>query len=611
MPPAPDSAPPHPTSALRTERAAPSAAEVPARYVRPLAARELRGLAWVDEALLVLDARTGRLALVDPNTDDTRVVNDGATEAFLGGAGLALHDGVLWWGSPAGLMRAAWTGPADGGAGARVGTATCVLHQEGIEAVTVAGEHLLVVVGGTLHAVDPALLAPGAAPRPPDGAGRAAAPRLVDVSRRSTPLHGVGRKGLAATAGTLWVSDDVEQTVYALDPVTWALRCSVVTPLERPTALAARRLAGAADDAVHVAYYEDEPYLKDNPWIDPCWEVRYRDRALVHQLRVHHDPGSRMAWSTGHRIRMHYYAEVEPDADVFAERDACTDVTWRMSLPIDSPRQRVVSVEPIGLPFERVEEADLDGRPQPVAVFRIPRIDAGTRLVLGWRATLEVFGIRHLLAPDDMAGAGALDPARAAAYLVDDEDLDLGAPEVLAATAAAVGQETNPLLRARSIRSLVYDRLEYEMGNADSPVGVLARGTGSCGEYVGTIMALLRTDGLACRVAGRYKCPYQPWHAGPLHPDFNHVWVDLFLPGHGWVPVESNPDDVTPGGPYPDRFFMALPWRHVEVGKDIAFEKVLVDGGDGRRRRIGARRLSRNHIRFDVLAELAPGPVEG
>jgi transglutaminase-like putative cysteine protease len=226
-------------------------------------------------------------------------------------------------------------------------------------------------------------------------------------------------------------------------------------------------------------------------------------------------------------------------------------------------------------------------------------------VLLGWRATLEVFGIKHQLSPTDLEGAPGLDEEMARSYLIDDEDLDLDSPEVGAATLAALGGETNLLLQARRIRTHVYDLLEYEMGNADSPIGVMERGTGSCGEYVGTIMALMRRAGLACRVAGRYKCPYHPWDSAPLHPDFNHVWVDLFLPGYGWVPVESNPDDVTPGGPYPDRFFMGLPWRHVEVGKDISFERVTFDDG-GRRRRIGARRLSRNHIRFDVLGEIAP-----
>ncbi len=555
--------------------ACPAAIDVPARYVRPLAGREIRGLAWAGGDLLVLDARTGRLSLVDPDTDSTRVVNDGMAEVFIGAGGLALAGGLVWFTTDRGLHRAAWAAPTADAHSPRIGDPVLVLSLPGATSVAVRGSRVFLVRGRLLEVRD------------------IAAPDDVIAS---VDLHGIGAKGIAATADALWLCDDLEQTVYCLDPDTLATRFMVVTPLERPTAITARP-GGEGPDTLHVAYYENEPYLKDNPWIDPSWEVRYRDRALIHQLRVHHDPAARRAWSTGHRIQMHYYVDLEPEADV----EALRDVQWRMSLPIDSPRQRMVSVEPIGLPFELDEEEG-----QPVAVFTIPHVDRGTRLILGWQATLEVFGIKHLLTAQDLADAPALSPEMAARYLVDDEDLDLDSPEIAEATAVALGDETNLLERARRLRSYVYDRLEYEMGNADSPIGVLARGTGSCGEHVGTIMALYRKAGLACRVAGRYKSPYHPWSGAPLYPDFNHVWVDLYLPGYGWVPVESNPDgDVVDVGPYPDRFFLGLPWRHVEVGKDISFEKVTHDAG-GRRRRIGARRLSENHIRFDILAEIAP-----
>ena len=562
---------------LPAQSTAPVAIDVAERYIRPLAGREIRGLAWVGEDLLVLDGRTGRLALVDPATDATRVVNDGMSDLFLGARGLALAEGVLWFTTAEGVYRARWLeGAGRAASDHRLARPELVLPIEGASAVAVLGTRAHLVRGHTLEVREVAAL---------------------DVVVARVELRGIGRKGITATADALWLSDDLEQTVYCLDPDTLVTRFMVVTPLERPTAIAARRDPGADADTLHVAYYEHEPFLKDNPYVDPSWEVRYRDRALIHQLRVHHDPESRRAWSTGHRVQMHYYVDLEPDADV----EALDDVEWRMSLPIESPRQRMVSVEPIGLPFELVEE---DG--QPVAVFTIPRVDAGTRLILGWRATLEVFGIKHLLTAADLEDAPDLSPEMAARYLVDDEDLDLDSPEIGEATAIALGDETNVLEQARRLRSYVYDRLEYEMGNADSPVGVLARGSGSCGEHVGTIMALYRRAGLACRVAGRYKSPYHPWSGGPLYPDFNHVWVDLFLPGYGWVPVESNPDgDVVDVGPYPDRFFLGLPWRHVEVGKDISFEKVTYDAGH-RRRRIGARRLSRNHIRFDILAEIAP-----
>ncbi len=563
---------------LSAVSACPEAIDVPTRYIRPLAGREIRGLAWAGADLLVLDARTGRLSLVDPDTDATRVVNDGMADLFLGAGGLALAEGVVWFTTEKGLHRAAWTEPTGDTDAPRVVDPVLALAIPGATAVAVRGSRLYLVRGRLLEVRD------------------VGAPDEVVAS---VDLHGIGAKGITATADAVWLCDDLEQTVYCLEPDTLATRFMVVTPLERPTAITARPGDGGAD-TLHVAYYEDEPYLKDNPWIDPSWEVRYRDRALIHLLRVHHDPAARRAWSTGHRIQMHYYVDLEPDDDV----EELRDVQWRMSLPIDSPRQRMVSVQPIGRDFEIVEEEG-----QPVAVFTIPRVDRGTRLILGWRATLEVFGIKHLLTAADLADAPELSPEMSARYLIDDEDLDLDSPQIAEATAVALGEETNLLEQARRLRSYVYDRLSYEMGNADSPIGVLARGTGSCGEHVGTIMALYRQAGLACRVAGRYKSPYHPWSGAPLYPDFNHVWVDLYLPGYGWVPVESNPDgDVVDTGPYPDRFFLGLPWRHVEVGKDISFEKVTYAAGS-RRRRIGARRLSRNHIRFDVLAEIAPAPA--
>jgi transglutaminase-like putative cysteine protease len=84
---------------------------------------------------------------------------------------------------------------------------------------------------------------------------------------------------------------------------------------------------------------------------------------------------------------------------------------------------------------------------------------------------------------------------------------------------------------------------------------VLERGVGSCGEYVGALLALARLNGIACRTIGRYKCPpYAEQQRVPLQPDFNHVWLEFYVPGFGWLPMESNPDDVVEQGPYPSRF---------------------------------------------------------
>ncbi|PSN19181.1 transglutaminase, partial [filamentous cyanobacterium CCP5] len=88
-----------------------------------------------------------------------------------------------------------------------------------------------------------------------------------------------------------------------------------------------------------------------------------------------------------------------------------------------------------------------------------------------------------------------------------------------------------------------------------------------------------------------------------LEPDFNHVWIEFYVPNYGWVPMESNPDDTEDGGPYPTRFFMGLPWWHVEMAKEVPFEKLILPEGSPEVR-LGD--LAVNHVRFRLLGEVAP-----
>ena len=180
-----------------------------------------------------------------------------------------------------------------------------------------------------------------------------------------------------------------------------------------------------------------------------------------------------------------------------------------------------------------------------------------------------------------------------------DDGLSMDNPIIQSAARDAVGNETNILRKMLRIRDYVYDKLEYRVTPyIAAPEEVLSRGTGSCGEYVGLLLALTRLNGIACRTVGRYKCP----HDGelmmniPLHQYYNHVWIEFYIPSIGWLPMESNPDD-TGYRPYPTRWFMGLPWYHVEIGKGIFFETIQPQPYS-----IGE--LALNHVRFKVLEEI-------
>ena len=194
-------------------------------------------------------------------------------------------------------------------------------------------------------------------------------------------------------------------------------------------------------------------------------------------------------------------------------------------------------------------------------------------------------------------------------YLVDNDNLAMDTDIIRRAAEDAVGRETNLLRKLYSIRNYVYDRLSYGIKpHIDTPDLVLKRGVGSCGEYLGLLLALCRLNGIACRTVGRYKCPAFPQQKNiPLFPDYNHVWMEFYLPGFGWLPMESNPDDVIEGGPYPTRFFMGLAWYHAEMAKGVSFETVTSEGKKLTKETVSIGELAINHVQFTILEELQPG----
>jgi hypothetical protein len=79
--------------------------------------------------------------------------------------------------------------------------------------------------------------------------------------------------------------------------------------------------------------------------------------------------------------------------------------------------------------------------------------------------------------------------------------------------------------------------------------------------------------------------------------------LEFYVPGIGWLPMESNVDDTIERGPYPERFFMGLAWYHTQLGTGISFEKMKAAD---KPEHISRGDLAINHIRFRILEELNP-----
>ncbi|MEL6163562.1 MAG: transglutaminase domain-containing protein [Cyanobacteria bacterium J06628_3] len=537
------------------------------RTIRPFAVASLYGIAFKQDKLIAVDPRLGHLLQIDPFNDNTKILNSHQTREFMDVTGLALWEDTLW------LTR-------------DNSVYSCKLDSLGLEhfASLPYPANGIAVWGSTVYVSCERI---GKILVFNRNTGK-------EIARFYAP--GVGLENLAVTEETLLVCDTVEQSVYFLDRATGEIQFSVLTPFESPTGIALHADSNNKQ-SLYVSYSSEEPYIRDNPNAEPNHELTYRDRAFIHPLNYHFNQQKRTAVSNGYLLEMSYVEQIDPLEEVYLN-----NLEWRIALPSETERQKLKHVEPVGLPFT---EEIIDG--QRVAVFKFDTLAPGERHLLGWKAVLEVRSIKYRITPKDVENAQTLSTEFINRYLIDDDDLAMDSNIVREAAIEAVGNETNLLRKMYSIRNYVYDKLSYGIKpHIDTPDIVLERGIGSCGEYVGVLLALCRLNGIACRTVGRYKCPpYAEKQRVPLQPDYNHVWLEFYIPGYGWLPMESNPDDVGRDGPHPTRYFMGLSWFHIEIGKGISFETISSEGKRIEKEEVSIGELAINHIRFNILEELS------
>ncbi len=543
----------------------------------------------LDRRLIALESVRGYLAQVEPKTNNTTILNGLHAADWVGASGLAAEDEAIWFAKDQSVYRcdrasstfSSYPNPLQ--LSVPVEFARLPYPANGI---ALDGDKVYVSCekSGYIHVFDKASGKP--------------------VSKIAQP--GIGIENLTVEEGALWVCDRAEQTVFCLDLETGKVQFSALTPFGSPTGITFYPQENGPENSpengpengksvCYISYADKEAYIRDDPNAADPLQLTLRDRTFIHPLFIHHIPEKKQTLSNGYLIELSYVEEMLP-----LEELSLSGAEWRIALPADTPRQKVRQVEAIGHPF-----TDEIQNGQRVAVFKFDHIAPYQAGLVGWRALIEMYSIKYNLAPEDVENSPPLSEDFKAAYLVDDDELSMETPIIRAAAKAAVGTETNLLRKMLKIRNYVYDQLSYGIQpKIDTPDIALARGTASCGEYVGILLALTRLNGIACRTIGRYKCPQFPEKKNlPLEPDFNHVWLEFYAPGIGWLPMESNVDDVIDQGPYPTRFFMGLAWYHTELGKGISFAKFKAKGWpEG----VSLGDFAINHIHFTILEELNP-----
>ncbi|OQA20692.1 MAG: Transglutaminase-like superfamily protein [Actinobacteria bacterium ADurb.Bin346] len=139
-------------------------------------------------------------------------------------------------------------------------------------------------------------------------------------------------------------------------------------------------------------------------------------------------------------------------------------------------------------------------------------------------------------------------------YEPDDEDLklytgedlfiDISSPVIQAAAKKAAGDEIDQVIKAKKIYAYVASRLHYDWERAADrnykfmdASEILKAGKGVCADYAILYTALLRANGIPSRVVGGIPVTLILGKKSKTL-DIGHAWVEVKLPGYGWIPVD-------------------------------------------------------------------------
>ena len=399
----------------------------------------------------------------------------------------------------------------------------------------------------------------------------------------STP--GYVPRGLAFDGRLLWVADAEEMRLYAINPVTGIVEQTIPCPIPEPTGLGwdGRHLwisAGgydkidliSTDDGTTIASipapsahtdaltfdgsylwmadrFADKVFMVApasgdvvlrfaSPGPYPCglawdgkalWTVDYQtDR--IYQLKL--DDGVPYARSKEKAEQVDLLHQVRNFGP-----DTVKTLDIYLAIPENSAGQELLGAVTF---VPQAADTLTDKWGQKVAHFRITDLGPGKFSTVRMTVSAKMYETNFFVFPDRVGKLEDVPKDIREAYLVDDAKFDLGDSIIQDAVRAAVGKETNPYWIARRIQQYCVDKLTYErVGGWNVAPAVLKRGTGSCSEYTFVYIAMCRAAGLPARYAGAVVVR----NDDASYDDVFHRWVEVYLPGYGWIPVDPSRGD--------------------------------------------------------------------
>lgn len=401
----------------------------------------------------------------------------------------------------------------------------------------------------------------------------------------SLPTPGYSVRGLAWDGSRLWCVDGGAERIWAVNPADGLVEATIWCPVSKPGDLAwDGEYLWIADDGANEIH-----------------KISPSDGTTIHTIKAPAPNPGGLAWDgrylwVSDRIRDEIYMVTPDRGDVILTLDApgpyAAGLAWDGERIWCSDYQNDRAYELViddGTPFSRTDEknqqvtfihqvrnfgpnrmnelnvwiaipenmnnqellgpVDFDPKPtaviadqwgQQIAQFRFTDLAAGEFVELTMSARATLYANRYFVRPDQVGSLDDIPEDITSVYLVNEDKFSVDSEVIRDAVKSAVGDETNPYWIARSIFNYVIDHLEYELaGGWNIAPTVLERGNGSCSEYSFVYIAMCRAAGLPARYVGSLVIRGDD----ASFDEVFHRWVEVYLPGFGWFPVDPSGGD--------------------------------------------------------------------
>ncbi|MBI5219170.1 MAG: transglutaminase domain-containing protein [Bacteroidia bacterium] len=395
-------------------------------------------------------------------------------------------------------------------------------------------------------------------------------------------LKGIGNKGFAIKNNDLWVADDEENTISIYDKETGKFKNCILTPYISPVGL------GFLKDSVYVAY---SGVIVSNTFDNISFPEQ---KPFFHKLNYKTISSKRCKYTLSNSFVVEFL--YEETINLHSKDQRYNKLVVEIAIPVTNERQQLLELKPIGRNFKLI---DREGK--KFAQFQLGAIDRYSGGVIGYKSLMKLSGLKYLPLANPKFSEYDLSEPMLAKEVEEEESLHMWSPYIR--DFSIIEKSPEIIETVKQIRNKVFKALYYRPNSWSRDLeDVIRDGYGTCGDYTNLIMSCCRLNEIPIRSRGGFKVPrFTNSQNDSLSCLDNHAWLEVFIPGLGWIPFESSSDDKEFNGRLCEGQFLGEDWTHIKTHENTSNPNFITCRDD--KVEVHPYDIFENNIDFRVLGE--------